>query len=129
MNKVVHFEIPVNDVKRAQDFYGRIFGWKINEIPNMDYTILHTGPTDEKTNMLKEPGFINGGMMNRSYGIKNPVITIDVEDIEAAINKVVSGGGRKIKGKIEVGDMGYSAYIEDTEGNIIGLWQNKPQKK
>lgn len=129
MNKVVHFEIPVNDVKRAQDFYGRIFGWKINDIPNMDYTIVHTGPTDEKAGMLKEPGFINGGMMKRSFGIKSPVITIDVEDIEEAINKVVSGGGRSIRGKTDVGDMGYSAYIEDTEGNIIGLWQNKPQKK
>jgi predicted enzyme related to lactoylglutathione lyase len=128
MNKVVHFEIPVDDVKRAQDFYSKIFGWKINVIPNMDYTIVHTGPTDEKDGMLKESGFINGGMMKRSFGIKNLVITIDVEDIEAAISKAVSGGGKMIRGKTDVGDMGYSAYIEDTEGNIIGLWQNKPKK-
>lgn len=128
MNKVVHFEIPVDDVKRAQDFYSKIFGWKINPIPGMDYTVVFTGPTDENR-MLKETGFINGGMMKRSFGIKNLVITIDVEDIDKAIKKVVAGGGKMIRGKTDIGgDVGYSAYIEDPEGNIIGLWQSKTKK-
>ncbi|MBI3887846.1 VOC family protein, partial [Candidatus Microgenomates bacterium] len=64
MNKVIHFEIPADDINRAQRFYKEVFGWKMNIIPEMNYTIVQTGPTDEK-GMTKESGFINGGMMKR----------------------------------------------------------------
>lgn len=124
MNKVIHFEIPADDTIRATAFYQDVFGWSGNAIPNMGYTIFHTGPTDEQ-NMLKEPGFINGGMMKRAEPLKNPIITIEVEDIEAALEKIVSNGGRIVQKKAEVGDMGYSAYFKDSEGNIMGLWQNR----
>ena len=90
----------------------------------MEYTIFHTGPTD-KEGMLSEKGFINGGMMKREGELKNPIITIDVPDIEKAFDKIVSQGGKIIRKKMDVGDMGYSAYFKDSEGNIMGLWQNK----
>ena len=125
MGKVVHFEIPADDTVRASSFYNKVFGWKVNSMPEMQYTIFHTGPTNEKDGMTLESGFINGGMMKRSEMIKSPVITIDVEDIEASIKEVTANGGSLIQGKMDVGDMGYSAYIKDTEGNVIGLWQNK----
>lgn len=125
MNKVIHFEIPADDVQRARDFYHEVFGWKINPIPSMDYTIVMTGPTDEKNGMNKEPGFINGGMMKRGSDVTHPVVTIDVEDIEAAMKKITTHGGAFISSKMDVGDMGYAAYFKDSEGNVIGLWQNK----
>jgi predicted enzyme related to lactoylglutathione lyase len=56
-----------------------------------------------------------------------PVITISVEEIQRALQKVKSAGGKTIKEPITVGDMGIAAYVQDTEGNIIGLWQ--PLKK
>lgn len=90
----------------------------------MDYTIFHTGPTD-KEGMSQEPGFINGGMMKREGELKNPIITIDVPDIEKTFDKIVGQGGKIIRKKMDVGDMGYSAYFKDSEGNIMGLWQNK----
>lgn len=123
MNKVVHFEIPGDDVDRTRSFYQEVFGWKIKVMPEMDYTIVTTGPTDEK-GMTKEPGFINGGVMKRG-DIKNPVITIEVDSIDAAAEKIVKHGGKVIKSKMEVGDMGYAAYFQDSEGNILGLWQSK----
>ena len=64
MDKVVHFEIPVDDLKRAQNFYKIIFGWTIEPMPKMNYTILITVEVDEKF-MPKEKGAINGGMMKR----------------------------------------------------------------
>lgn len=124
MNKVVHFEIPAEDMKRAQDFYHKVFDWEINEIPDMKYTIVITGPVDENR-MPKEPGFINGGMMENQREFKNPIITIEVDDIEEAVEKIEDGGGKKIGEKMEVADMGWAAYFRDTEGNMIGLWQNK----
>ncbi len=124
MNKVVHFEIPADDVERARSFYKEVFGWGINAIPSMEYTILHTGPTDDKA-MLKESGFINGGMLKRQEPIKNPVITIEVESIEDAGKKIIDHGGSIIREKMDVGTMGYAAYFKDSEGNILGLWENK----
>ncbi|MCL4387361.1 VOC family protein [Patescibacteria group bacterium] len=124
MDKVVHFEIPAEDTKRAQNFYNKVFGWKINEIPEMDYTIVHTGPLDEN-NMPKESGFINGGIMGRSGDFQHPSVTIGVEDIESALAKIKENGGEILKEKMEVGDMGWAAYFKDSEGNLTGLFQSK----
>lgn len=73
--------------------------------------------------MPKEPGAINGGMMQRSALIKCPVITISVENIDEAIKKVESLGGKIVQGKMAVPNMGVSAYFQDTEGNVLGRWQ------
>lgn len=123
MDKVVHFEIPAEQVERAQKFYGEVFDWKINAIPEMKYTIVNTGPTDDK-GMSQEIGFINGGMMKRNDMINKPVITIQVDSIEESAKKIVAGGGSMIMDKVAVSDMGFSAYFKDCEGNIMGLWEN-----
>jgi hypothetical protein len=43
MNKVVHFEIPADDEKRAHEFYQNVFGWKVHAIPSMGYAMVNTG--------------------------------------------------------------------------------------
>ena len=90
-------------------------------MPKMNYTIVHTGKTDAK-GMLLEKGAINGGMMKRGM-IRYPVITIIVENMDKAIEKVRRNGGSIFSKKMEVEKMGYAAYIRDTEGNIMGLFQ------
>lgn len=45
-NKVVHFEIPADDLDRAKKFYQSIFGWKIIDYPEMQYTIVQTVDVD-----------------------------------------------------------------------------------
>jgi uncharacterized protein len=52
-------------------------------------------------------------------------VTISVADIDAALKNVEKLGGSQVGKKMPVGDMGWSAYFKDTEGNVIGLWQNK----
>jgi uncharacterized protein len=123
MDKVNHFEIPVDKLDRAKKFYKSTFGWNMIDIPDMNYTMLHTGKTDEK-GMIEEKGVINGGMMKRGNQIKSPVITITVENIDKSIKIVKKNGGKLLIDKMVVGDMGLSAYILDSEGNVIGLWQN-----
>ena len=120
--KVVHFEIPADNVERAKTFYKSAFGWNFNQVPGIDYTMLITVPVD-KNGMPTEPGAINGGMQTRRGAVKSPVITIQVEDIEAALKSVTKLGGVVVQKKMPVADMGFTAYFEDTEGNIIGLWQ------
>lgn len=124
MNRVIHFEIPADNIERARKFYQKVFGWKINIVSDMDYTLFQTGPTDEK-GMTQEKGFINGGMMKRQEDIKSPVITIEMPDIEEAAKKITEQGGKVIRPKMDVGDMGYAAYFKDSEGNVMGIWQNK----
>jgi len=122
MDKVVHFEIPAENLERAQKFYNNVFGWKMDSLPGMEYIMIGTIPVDEK-GMPKEIGAINGGMMKRQQPLTSPVITIGVEDIESAIKNVKKMGGEIIRGKIQMGEFGYAAYFKDPEGNIMGFWQ------
>ena len=125
--KVVHFEIPADDTERARTFYSEAFGWNLMPVPDLDYTMVGTTPSDE-TGAPTEPGAINGGMFKRSSDFpQTPVITVDVEDIDAALSRVEELGGSTVSPKIPVADMGFAAYFKDTEGNVMGLWQNAPQ--
>jgi uncharacterized protein len=123
MDKVVHFEIPVKDPMKAQKFYAGAFGWKISAVPDMEYWLAQTAKTDEKKMMVTETGAINGGIMKREGHLKHPIITIGVEDIDKAAKKIKEMGGKMVKDKTFVMNMGWSAYFEDPEGNVIGLWQ------
>ena len=122
--RVVHFEVPFDDGDRPRTFYRDVFGWQIQPMPEMDYTIVSTGPAGED-GMPGEPGYIGGGMFQREGELDRPVITIDVDDIDKALATVEQHGGSAVGEKLEVGDMGFAAYFKDSEGNLMGLWQNK----
>jgi predicted enzyme related to lactoylglutathione lyase len=121
-DRVVHFEIPFDDGERAMGFYGEAFGWDVNAMPQMQYVMVSTGPSEQGP--PSEPGFINGGMLQRQLPIGSPVITVNVDDIDASLEKIEKLGGTTVIAKQPVGDMGFSAYFKDTEGNLLGLWQN-----
>ena len=126
MDSVVHFEIPAKDIKRASAFYSKAFGWNITQFPNFEYWSLVTTASD-KNGTPTSPGSINGGMGKEGVmAPKDVTVTISVADIDASLATVKKLGGKMSGKKMPVGDMGFSAYFEDTEGNIIGLWQSKP---
>ena len=122
-DRIVHFEIPFDDGERARAFYTGVFGWQAQDMPEMQYTMMMTGPVGDN-GMPSEPGFINGGMFQRQDTINVPVLTIGVDSIDEALDKVEASGGKTVEAKQAVGDMGFTAYINDSEGNLIGLWQN-----
>ena len=122
-NRVVHFEIPADDPDRARTFYSEAFGWNIASFPGFDYMMVGTVDTDEN-GVPQQPGGINGGMLRRQDPINSPVVTIEVPDMDKAIETVESLGGKVTRGKEPVGEMGFAAYFLDTEGNTMGLWQN-----
>lgn len=121
--KIVHFEIPFDDGARARAFYADAFGWSIDEMPELDYTIVSTGPVAD-SGMPVDAGYINGGMYQRSAEAPHPVVTIDVPSIDDALKTVESLGGKTVTGRTPVGDMGFAAYFTDTEGNVVGLWES-----
>ena len=124
--EVVHFEVPSKDVKRAKAFYSQVFGWNMNDTQMESgdiYTSLMTTPVDETGMRPKSPGAINGGMMQLRPPFTGPVITIQVDDITAALNSVEHNGGSTVVPKTGMGQYGAFGYFKDTEGNLMGLFE------
>src|SRR4051794_14577249 len=121
--RVVHFEIPADDPARAQDFYRTTFNWTVSAMPDMGYAMLSTTATDEQ-GAPSEPGAINGGMLQRQPPVTTPVITIEVDDIDTTLQAITAKGGTTVRAKEPVADMGFAAYFTDSEGNLMGLWEN-----
>jgi uncharacterized protein len=122
MDSIVHFEIPADNTKRASEFYNKAFGWMMNSMPEFDYIMIGTTESDEN-GMPKSPGRINGGMAKRGGPVEHIVVTIAVADVDKTLAAVEKLGGKKVQGKMPVGDMGFTAYFKDTEGNVVGLFQ------
>jgi predicted enzyme related to lactoylglutathione lyase len=120
--RVVHFEVPFDDADRARGFYRDVFEWEIQPMPEMNYNIVSTGPATDQ-GMPSEPGYIGGGMMQRAAPVNSPVITLQVDDIDATVIAIEKHGGKAVGEKMAVGNMGFAAYFNDSEGNLMGLWQ------
>lgn len=125
MDKVVHFEIPADDLDRAQRFYREAFGWETAKapMPEAEYYIANTVQTDSQ-GLPKEPGAINGALMRRENSGHSPIIVISVSSVADYLEKAERGGGGVVLATQQVGDIGLYARISDTEGNVIGLWQD-----
>jgi predicted enzyme related to lactoylglutathione lyase len=127
MDKVVHFEIPMDDEARAKAFYGEVFAWQLDDVDmggGATYTTATTTPVDEQTRLPTEPGGINGGMMGRSADIPGPVLTIEVASIDETLTAIEANGGGTIQARTPIPGMGAFAYFRDTEGNVLGLWES-----
>lgn len=120
------FGLPVDDMERAKKFFTKTFGWIF--IPTGmegNHHFATTVETDENGNPVK-PGGINGGLLERgTYNQKVSSIFIKVKSIDDTINRVIKNGGKLIYEKISVLDFANFAQIQDTEGNLISLWEDK----
>src|SRR5262245_7383042 len=123
MNKVVHFEIPFDNKQRAMNFYAQTFGWQLMDMPQMNYVMVRTVDVDG-AQMPKERGAINGGMFQRPPDAPHPTIYLNVDAIDAVLSSVVASGGRVVTPNTAIPGMGAYARFADTEGNVIGLFQN-----
>jgi predicted enzyme related to lactoylglutathione lyase len=123
MDKIVHFEIPVDQIERAKKFYGQVFQWDISGVPGMSYHMVTTTPVSEDFRP-KETGAINGGMFERDDTLRSPVLVVNVKEIKAAVDRIKGAGGTILKEPYQVGNMGIVAYFKDPEGNVLGVWQD-----
>lgn len=129
MDKVTHFHIPVEDMERAKKFYKNIFGWEIKETGmGKDYQLVTTVAVNEK-GMPEEPGAINGALYLREKPEECPTIVINVPSIDEDLKKIEKAGGKVVWTKSPVGDFGFYAQVADTEGNVIGLWEDVKKSK
>lgn len=110
MAKMEHFEIPVDDIQRAQTFYRDVLGF--------DYE-----PWGDEMGMLKQPDEegVDGDLHVRGP-VAHPTVVFTVDRIEDTLAAAVAAGGEQI-GEIEVMDESSRyVYLRDSEGNVIGLY-------
>jgi uncharacterized protein len=114
-----HIEVPTSDPKKAQRFYGEVFGWKFTEMPQMAYTLYDTGDNG-----------IGGGFWTPTEGMPKQIVNyILVNEIEPTIESIKRNGGKQVKEKTEVPGAGWFALASDPDGNVIGLGKSNPQAK
>ena len=119
-NPFVHVELETTDVAKAKNFYGKLFDWKLEDVPMGDgttYTMIGVGDG------------VGGGMMKNP--MPNPTSMwlsyVLVDDIKAATQKARSLGANVMKDVTEVMGMGWLSIFVDPTGAMLGLWQ--PAKK
>ncbi len=109
---IVHFEINGKDLKRAKEFYGNLFGWKIQDVPAISY-----GMVDTEVKMG-----INGGI-GQLDADKTPFVTfyVQVEDPQAYLDKAVTLGAKVVVPLTVIPDMVTYALFSDLDGCIVGI--------
>ena len=116
-NPVVHWELMSKDPEKLSAFYAKLFGWKINHMPDLDYRLVDT----------------EGGGMGINGGILKPdregpwpgnmTMYIAVDDLDAYRKKIVAAGGKIHVEEQEVPGMGWLSLFTDPEGRMMGLWK------
>lgn len=115
MNHFGHIEIPVMDLNEGKKFFKSVFGWKFEEIPDINYVMLKT---DHKPNggLFKVRRMPKSGQVN---------VYIEVNNINKILQKVRKAGGAVIVRKTSLGSMGWFATFSTPDGCHLSLWQRR----
>jgi uncharacterized protein len=117
--KFVWFELVSRDAKKAQAFYGEVFGWKTQAFPMGDFTyemILAGDTIDTMIGGYAEP-----------EGDREPsrwISCVSVEDVEAAAKAAAEHGGRVVEAPSDTPGVGQRARIVDPQGAELYLFRN-----
>jgi hypothetical protein len=109
------------DPAKVSDFYAKIFGWKVQHRPEMNYRIVETGAEGEMRG-------INGGIVKperEGPWPGNMLFYILVDDLAAYRKKIVAAGGKIHVEAQKVPGMGKFSLFTDPEGRMMGLWKAK----
>ncbi len=130
MNPVVHFEMPYEDGARIARFYSTAFGWQTRMLgDDMGRYVLATTTVTEG-DRPKTPGAINGGFYPKKadWPEQHASVVIAVDDIDAAMRKVASAGGKVLGEPMMIAGVGRYVSFIDTEGNRVSMLQPSPRE-
>lgn len=117
MPSIAHFEIPADDIERAQKFYREVFGWSIEKADGpFEYYMIRTTTKDG------QPG-LGGGMIPRQHPQHQITAYIDVPSIEETAQKILAEGGQIVLPKTPVPGAGWFCVCLDSEQNMFSLWE------
>lgn len=116
-NPINWFEIPVKDLARATSFYERVLDCKISI---QDFGGLKMGWFPMTADA---PGSTGSLVEHESYipSYEGSLVYFTVDDINAALQKVEEKGGKILNPKNSIGEFGFVAHFEDSEGNRVAL--------
>jgi predicted enzyme related to lactoylglutathione lyase len=110
---VVHIEFSAENRETAAKFYSDLFGWKFEQIPEMNYATFDTGDNNV------------GGGLNPVTDTNPPgtvMVYIGTDDIDASLAKAESLGAKILTPKTEIPNTGWFGFFSDPTGNMIGLY-------
>lgn len=116
---VVHFEVVGKDGEKLRSFYSELFGWEFGDV--VGPTNYAAVPREGNTN--PDGVGIGGGVGSGPEGYQGHVtFYVEVPDVEAALAKAESLGGKRMMGPDKVPDFDLEiALFTDPEGHVIGL--------
>jgi predicted enzyme related to lactoylglutathione lyase len=112
---VVHFEIMGGQGDQLEEFYQKLFGWKIDSKNPMKYGMVDTCVAEG----------INGAVGPSHDGGKRVSIYVRVEDLGATLANVEKLGGKTILPPSQVPGGPKLAMFADPAGNVTGLLLGK----
>ncbi|NJL44843.1 MAG: VOC family protein [Leptolyngbyaceae cyanobacterium SM2_3_12] len=123
-NPVVWFEIYVDDLARAKQFYESVL--------SVDLEVL-SDPNDTSIEMLSFPSDMEkhgaSGALAKMEGVtaggNSTLIYFSCEDCAVEESKVEAAGGHIQKPKMSIGEYGFVSLVVDSEGNMFGLHSMK----
>jgi uncharacterized protein len=110
---IVHVEIPAVNVEGAGRFYHDLFGWKIQPMPEMNYTMWEAGEGDEYG------GFPQVSDDNPAGQV---LVYIASDDIDADLKQVEKLGGKVLHQKTEIPGTGWFGIFQDPTGNVLAVY-------
>lgn len=110
-------ELATDDWRAAKDFYAKLFGWVESDTMDMGDGNMYS--------MFKVEGMGSsmGGMFDRpkEMPVSAWLYYIEVEDLDATIEKVKAGGGQIVNGPMEVPGGSRIAQCVDPQGAMFAL--------
>jgi uncharacterized protein len=120
-NPVFHFEIPVRDMDRAKAFYEGIFDYRLNRQEVDGYDMAFFPRADGAAGA--SGALAKGDVYKPSK--EGAIIYFDVPDIDAVLKRAKQRGAKTLYEKKDIGEAGFVAEFEDSEGNRVALSQVK----
>lgn len=115
---IIHIELSANDRETAGQFYNKVFGWEVVQIPEMSYATFSTGGEGE----------VGGGFAPIDENTPAGTITVYIStaDILASMASIEANGGKILYPKTEIPTVGWFALFSDPSGNKLALLQPLP---
>ena len=118
VNNVAHFAIHADDLQRAQNFYGKVFGWQYEGFgggPMTDFCKITSADSEDLAPI--------GAMQSRKFNVAPAEVigyecSIAVNDVDITATKVEAAGGKILMPKTAIPGVGWLIKFLDTEGNL-----------
>jgi predicted enzyme related to lactoylglutathione lyase len=115
-NATTWFELPVQDLERATRFYEEVIGLAMKRLPaeRRPMSMFASDPTGSYGALVKTP--------ERKPSDQGALVFLNTGgELAAAVERVVRHGGAVLAPITDLGEHGRIAIIRDTEGNAVGL--------